>query len=463
MTSEPFSSLEDRVSAKTLKAINDLGFDQMTDIQARAIPPLLEGKDLVGAAKTGSGKTLAFLVPAIELMYKLKFMPRNGTGVIIISPTRELAMQIYGVLKSVIKNHHHTHGLLMGGVERKAECEKLSKGVNIIVATPGRLLDHLQSTKEFIYKNLQCLIIDEADKILDIGFEEEIKKILRILPPKRQTMLFSATLTEKTTDLIQLALKKEAIYVGIEEEKSTVEGLEQGYVVVKSENRFLLLYTFLKKNKKKKIMVFLSSCDSVRYHYELLNYIDLPVLALHGKQKQTKRSQMFSQFCKAQSGTMLCTDVAARGLDIPKVDWIVQYDPPDDPKEYIHRVGRTARGVDGQGNALLILRPEELDFLKYLKKSRIPLQEFELSWSKVADIQPQLEKLVTKNYFLNLSAKSAFRSYIRSYASHSLKEIFDTKTLDLVAVAKSFGFMVPPPVDLPEQGVKRKKKFHYKS
>lgn len=455
----PFASLRDKINSKLLKAIP---FEYMTEIQEKSIPPLLEGEDLVGAAKTGSGKTLAFLIPAIELMSKLKFNHRNGTGVIIISPTRELAMQIFGVLKTLMVNHSQTYGLLIGGMDKKEEASKLAKGVNIIVATPGRLLDHLQNTEKFAYKSLKCLVIDEADKILDIGFEEDMKQILNILPEERQTMLFSATLSSKTNDLIQHAIKRNPVRVGIEEikEEATVSGLEQGYVVVESEKRFLILYTFLKKNKKKKIMVFLSSCDAVKFYYELLNYIELPVIALHGKQKQSVRSRTFSQFSRASSATLLCTDIAARGLDIPNVDWIIQFDPPDDPKEYIHRVGRTARGVNSHGNALLIIRPEEADFLRYLKKSKIPLQEYELSSKKVANIQEQLEKLVAKNYALNVSAKEAFRSYVRAYNSHGLKHIFNTATLDLKAVAKSFGLENPPPVELPMQGLKRKKKKH---
>lgn len=405
-----------------------MGFTQMTDIQAKSIPPLLEGRDLVGNAKTGSGKTLAFLIPAVELIYKLKFLPRNGTGVIIISPTRELSMQTFGVLREVLKHHDHTYGLIMGGANRSTEAQKLEKGINILVATPGRLLDHLQNTKNFLFKNLQCLIIDEADRILDVGFEEEMKRIIKFLPKKRQTMLFSATSTKKTEDLVKLALKKEPMSVGLDENEikdapATVSGLEQGYVICPSEKRLLLLFTFLKKNRKKKVMVFFSSCMSVKYHNELFNYIDLEVMCIHGKQKQTKRTSTFFQFCNADSGILLCTDVAARGLDIPDVDWIVQFDPPDDPREYIHRVGRTARGEGGQGHALLILRPEELGFLRYLRQANVPLNEFEFSWSKVSDIQLQLEKLISKNYFLNLSAKEAFKGYVRAYESHSLKQV----------------------------------------
>lgn len=445
-----FVSLTNLVNENTLKAIKEMGFTNMTEIQHKSIRPLLEGRDLLAAAKTGSGKTLAFLIPVIELIVKLKFMPRNGTGALILSPTRELAMQTFGVLKELMTHHVHTYGLIMGGSNRSAEAQKLANGINIIVATPGRLLDHMQNTPGFMYKNLQCLVIDEADRILDVGFEEELKQIIKLLPIRRQTMLFSATQTRKVEDLARISLKKEPLYVGVDDDKTnaTVDGLEQGYVVCPSEKRFLLLFTFLKKNRKKKLMVFFSSCMSVKYHYELLNYIDLPVLAIHGKQKQNKRTTTFFQFCNADSGILLCTDVAARGLDIPEVDWIVQYDPPDDPKEYIHRVGRTARGLNGRGHALLILRPEELGFLRYLKQSKVPLSEFDFSWSKISDIQSQLEKLIEKNYFLHKSAQEAYKSYIRAYDSHSLKQIFDVNNLNLPQVALSFGFKVPPFVDL---------------
>lgn len=446
-----FASLSKlEVSDLTLKAIEDMGFTHMMEIQAKSIPPLLQGRDLLAAAKTGSGKTLAFLIPAVELLYKLRFMPRNGTGVIVISPTRELAMQIYGVLQDLIKNHCQTFGLIMGGANRSMEAKKLGKGLNIVVATPGRLLDHLQNTSSFMYRNLQCLIIDEADRILEVGFEEEMKQIVRLLPKRRQTMLFSATQTKKIEDLARVSLKKMPLYVGVDDAKevATADGLEQGYAVCPSEKRFLVLFTFLRRNRDKKIMVFFSSCMSVKYHYELMNYIDLPCMSIHGRQKQSKRTTTFFQFCNAEKGILLCTDVAARGLDIPEVDWIVQFDPPDDPKEYIHRVGRTARGVNGKGHALLFLRPDELGFLRFLRNAKVPVSEFEFSWSKIANIQSQLERLIQKNYFLHKSSQEAYKSYVRSYASHSLKSIFDVEKLDLTKVAHSFGFAVPPYVDL---------------
>lgn len=453
-----FASLEGKVSEKTLMAIKDMGFETMTPIQAKTIHPLLEGKDLLAAARTGSGKTLAFLIPAIELMHNLKFQPRNGTGVIVISPTRELSLQIFGVCRDVLKYHSQTFGIVMGGANRKAEADKLKKGVNVLVSTPGRLLDHLQSTQGFLYTNLQQLIIDEADRCLEIGFEEEMKQIVKMLPKQRQTVLFSATQTRNVEDLARVSLANEPLYIGVDDDQqhSTAAGIEQGYTIVSAELRFILLFTFLKKNLNKKIMVFFSSCNSVKYHAEVLNYIDIPVLDIHGKQKQAKRTNTFYEFQQKDKGVLLCTDVAARGLDIPAVDWIIQFDPPDDPKEYIHRVGRTARGINGTGRALLLLLPEEVGFLRYLKHAKVPLNEFAFPTNKLANIQSQLVKLIEKNYYLHKSAREGYRSYLQSYASHSHKNIFNVQKLDLQKVALAFGFNVPPTVNLKVHASKSK-------
>ena len=445
-----FSDLE--LSEPTSKALQTMGFERMTKIQSKAIPALLEGKDVLGAAKTGSGKTLAFLIPAIELLSKAQFKPRNGTGVLIISPTRELALQIYGVAMELMEGYHsQTHGVCIGGANRKGEADKLRNGVNLLVATPGRLLDHLKSTKGFIYKNLACLVIDEADRILEIGFERDMHEIIALLPKERQTSLFSATQTKNVQDLARLAIRNKPLVVSAHEDATvaTAEGLEQGYVVCPSERRFLLLFAFLRKNMKKKIMVFFSSCDSVKFHSELLNYVDVPVMDIHGKQKQQKRTTTFFEFTNATQGILLCTDVAARGLDVPNVDWIIQYDPPDDPKEYIHRVGRAARGANGKGRALLFLTPSELGFLHYLRETKVTVQEFEFPEKRVPNVQSQLESLVSKNYYLNRSARDAFRSYLLAYASHSHKDIFDVQGIDLAMAAKAFGFAEAPFVHLP--------------
>ncbi|MCJ1415147.1 ATP-dependent RNA helicase ddx18 [Xylographa parallela] len=441
---QKFSELN--LSSKTMQAIEDMKFETMTEIQQRGIPPLMAGRDVLGAAKTGSGKTLAFLIPAVEMLSALRFKPRNGMFL-----NTELALQIFGVARELMTHHSQTYGIVIGGANRRAEAEKLAKGVNLLIATPGRLLDHLQNTQGFIYKNIKALIIDEADRILEVGFEDEMKQIVKVLPKdERQTMLFSATQTTKVEDLARISLRPGPLYINVDHQKehSTVEGLEQGYVVCDSDKRFLLLFSFLKRNLKKKIIVFFSSCNCVTYHSELLNYIDLPVLDLHGKQKQQKRTNTFFEFCNAKQGTLICTDVAARGLDIPAVDWIVQFDPPDDPRDYIHRVGRTARGSGGKGRSLMFLQPSEVGFLKHLKEARVPVVEFDFPAKRIVNVQSQLEKLIGQNYYLNKSAKDGYRSYLQAYASHSLRSVFDVNKLDLVKVAKSFGFQTPPRIDI---------------
>jgi len=456
LTNIPYQKL--KVNELLMKAINEMKFDKMTEIQAKSVPALLAGKDLLAQAKTGSGKTLAFLIPAIELLYTAQFKARNGTGVVIISPTRELAIQIYAVAKELMKYMSQTHTIVIGGNNKHFEEQKLQKGCNLVVATPGRLLDHLMNTKGFIYKNLLSLVIDEADRILEVGFEEEMKAIVRLLPKNRQTMLFSATQTTKVADIARVSLNRDPVYVGVTSHLEKKDGdasnntatnlqLEQGYVVVPAQNKFVLLFSFLKRNLKKKVIVFFSSCSSVKYHTQLLNYINIPVMSLHGKMKQTARTNTFFNFCNAEQGILLCTDVAARGLDIPQVDWIIQYDPPENPKEYIHRVGRTAR-AGNRGKALLLLLPSEDGFLKYLKRDGVPLNELEYPQSKMANIQSKLDDIISTNYYLHRLAEDAFKSYIRSYAAHSLKDIFTLKNLDVEGTTKAFGLQNTPYVDL---------------
>ncbi|KAJ4717225.1 RNA helicase [Melia azedarach] len=373
MSTTSFESLG--LSEHTFRAIQEMGFQFMTQ---------MVGKDVIGAARTGSGKTLAFLVPALELLYNAQFTTRNGTGVIVICPTRELAIQTHAVAKDLLKYHSQTVGLVIGGSARRGEAERIVKGVNLLVATPGRLLDHLQNTKGFIYKNLKCLVIDEADRILEVNFEEEMRQIMKLLPKKdRQTALFSATQTKKVEDLARLSFQTTPVYIDVDDgrNKVTNEGLQQGYCVVPSAKRFVLLYSFLKRNLSKKVMVFFSSCNSVKFHSELLRYIQVDCFDIHGKQKQQKRTSTFFDFCKAEKGILLL-----KGNTTRSDDWIAQYDPPDEPKEYIHRVGQTARGEGARGNALLFLIPEELQFLRYLKAAKVPVKLYEFDQKKLANV-----------------------------------------------------------------------------
>jgi len=296
--------------------------------------------------------------------------------------------------------------------------------------------------------NLSMMVIDEADAILKIGFEDELRQILeKFSKYEKQSLLFSATLTPKLEDLITLSLKNYK-FLKVSNKTATVSHLEQGYVVVDPDKKFLMLYTFIRKNQDKKIMVFFSSCNAVKFYSYLLNYIDVPVTEIHGNQKQNKRTLTYFTFCQSEKGVLLCTDVAQRGLDIPEVDWIIQYDAPHDPEEYLHRVGRTARGATARGKALLILMANEVGLVRYLKKNNIDINEFEFPESKLAKIQSQFEKLVEKNYYLYSSSQDAYRSYLHAYISHKLKDVYDINSLDLSRVCRSFGFTSPPYVNL---------------
>lgn len=260
---------------QTLKAIDTkFKFEKASEIQSLCIPLALQGYDILGRAKTGSGKSLAFLIPAVELILRTKFKSIYGTGVMVIIPTRELAFQLAIVAVNLLQDQTKC-GLLIGGNSRKTEVNMLTNcKPPLIIATPGRLLDHMKDPKKYFkYDNLKMLIIDEADTILKIGFEEDLKQILSLIPTKRQTMLFSATLQAKLDDLIKLSLTDpQKIEVG---EQTTVSNLEQGVVILDADKKFRFLYTFIRKNPEKKIMVFFSSCNAVKVSFLKLFFIKL--------------------------------------------------------------------------------------------------------------------------------------------------------------------------------------------
>jgi ATP-dependent RNA helicase DDX18/HAS1 len=437
------------LTEETLRSLNEIGYETATEIQAKCIPLGLEGKDVIGNAKTGSGKSLAFLIPAVE--HLLRSRPEDGincTRALVLTPTRELALQLFNIAKDLLQYHEGENcALIMGGANRKVEAEKLKKGVSLIIACPGRFLDHLSNTKGFDCSQLSMLIIDEADEILKIGFEKEIREILSLLPKARQTMLFSATISPKVEDIITLSVKNYE-YVGIESKEATVCTLEQGFIVTDPDKKFRFLFTFLRNNLNKKIMVFFSTIKAVEFYSYLLNYVDTPCMSIHGDQKQQKRSTTYLEFCNLEKGILLCTDVAQRGLDIPDVDWVIQYDPPHDPMEYLHRVGRTARGAEKKGKALLVLIPCEVGLVRYLKSQKININEFQFEERKLRQVQDQLEKLVQNNHHLYSSSVDAYRSFLHSYVAHTLKDVYDINNLDLAKLCKSFGLTSPPFVNL---------------
>ncbi|XP_049871300.1 probable ATP-dependent RNA helicase pitchoune [Pectinophora gossypiella] len=451
-----YAMLEGKIDNRILHTLRSMGIEKPTRIQAETLPHFLLQKDIIGAAKTGSGKTLAFLIPVVDSLIKFKFTRKHGTGCIILSPTRELALQTFEVLKKLLSDIDLSYSLIVGGEKKVKDIMSLKKGANIVVSTPGRLLDHLQNTQEFNCTNLKCLVLDEADKLLEAGFEKHVTGIIELLPKNRQTVLFSATIDGKVENLAKLALRSNPVLVSVSNNtQSTVAGLQQGYYVCPVEMRIPWLYKMLKKSKKLKVMVFFSSCKSVDFHNEFFRlHCKANVLSIHGKQSQARRKETYLSFVKAQSGALFCTDVAARGLDIPSVDWIVQYDPPTDPKEYIHRVGRTARGLSNTGNAVILLRPEEEPFVDFLRKQNVYLDKYSFG-DPPGEVQEMLQQLIENNGVMKVLSRKAYLSFLRCYKTHPLKKIFDINTLDLKMAAKAFGFLEQPHVDFLN---KRKKK-----
>ena len=436
------------INSSILSNLERLGYEKATQVQSESIPIALNGEDIIGSAKTGSGKSLAFLIPAIQKIYEEP--KKKEIEILIITPTRELALQLYDLAKDLLTGNSEIIALLIGGENRKKEALKLLSGnIRIIVATPGRLLDHMENTKNFDYSKINMLIIDEADKILKIGFEEEIKEIIKKIPKNRQTLLFSATITPKVEDLITLSVKEyKNIHIKNTDDPS-VSTLEQGFINIEADKKFLFLFTFIKKNLNRKIIIFFSTCKEVEFFSNLLNYVDVPVLSISGDYKQQKRSTTFIEFCSLEKGVLLCTDVAQRGLDIPDIDWVIQFDPPHDPEEYLHRVGRTARGANKIGKALLMILPNEIGFIRLLQLYKIKIEEFEFPENKLAKIQEQYEKLVNKkdHYLLNL-ATEAYRAYLHAYNTNNDKDNFNIEKLDLIKLCKSFGLLSPPFVHL---------------
>lgn len=352
------------------------------------------------------------------------------------------------MLKKITINIGLTICLAIGGEKKLKEVACLQKGANIVIGTPGRILDHLDSTPNFKYNNLKYLILDEADKLLEAGFEKHLAGIMRKIPKKRQTGLFSATIDDKVKNLAKLALKSNPKLISvIDNKQSTANGLQQGYCICPVENRICWLYKMLKKSKKMKVMVFFSSCKSVDFHFELFKtHCKACVLSIHGKQSQPRRKQAYQKFLKIDRGALFCTDVAARGLDIPSVDWIVQYDPPSDMKEYIHRVGRTARGLNNNGSAVLLLRPEEEQFIELLRREKVYLDKYNFG-DPADDIQRMLQNLIEQDGTMKVLARKAYLSYLRCYKKHSVNTVFNIKMLDLKMAAKAFGFVEQPHVD----------------
>lgn len=449
------------LSQATQEGLEASHFKTLTTIQASAIPLALQSRDILGAAKTGSGKTLTFLVPVLENLYRKRWTEYDGVGALILSPTRELAIQIFEVLRKIGRNHTFSAGLVIGGKPLQEERERLGR-MNILVATPGRMLQHMDQTADLDISNLQMLVLDEADRIMDMGFSHALDAIVEHLPSSRQTLLFSATQSKKISDLARLSLT-DPEFVSVHETASTATPakLQQNYIVTPLPQKLDTLWSFIRSNTKKKVLVFLSSGKQVRFVYEAFRHLQpgVPLLHLHGGQKQTARLDITTRFSRAQHACLFATDVAARGLDFPSVDWVVQLDAPENADTYIHRVGRTAR-YDHEGHSVLFLDPsEEEGMLAALARKRVTLERINVKQKKMQEsLRTQLQNMCFRDPELKYLGQKAFVNYVKSIHIQSDKETFDLKELDLEGYAASLGLPGAPRVKFTKGGDTKERK-----
>ncbi|KAI3774880.1 hypothetical protein L1987_49443 [Smallanthus sonchifolius] len=345
-----------------IEACDSLGWKSPSKIQAEAIPHALEGKDLIGLAQTGSGKTGAFALPIIQALIDAP----QAFFACVLSPTRELAIQIaeqFEALGSVIGVKS---AVLVGGVDHVQQSIALGKRPHIIVATPGRLIDHLSNTKGFSLRTIKYLVLDEADRLLNEDFEKSLDEILNAIPRERRTYLFSATMTKKVQKL-QRACLRNPVKIEAASKYSTVDTLKQQYrfVPAKYKNCYLV-YVLIEKSGSTS-MVFTRTCEATRHLALMLRNLGLRAIPISGQMTQAKRLGALNKFKAGECNILICTDVASRGLDIPSVEMVINYDIPTNSKDYIHRVGRTAR-AGRSGVAISLVNQYELEWYIQIEK-----------------------------------------------------------------------------------------------
>ncbi|TPX08882.1 uncharacterized protein E0L32_009700 [Thyridium curvatum] len=471
-----------------LQAVSSFGYSSMTPVQAAVIPLFTGNSDVVVEATTGSGKTLAFLIPVISKLLRLgEPMKKHHVGAIIISPTRELATQIYNVLLSLLAFHQPSAELLpylkgdekrpassvpvivpqllVGGTTKPAAdlSSFLRHSPNVLVATPGRLAELLSSPHVNSQSSFEVLVLDEADRLLDMGFSQELQRILGYLPKQRRNGLFSASVSDALGELIRVNLRNPRRIVvtvknlkdgGIIEEKRTPASLQLSYLTVPANQKFPALMQLLQSldPTPMRSIVFLSTCFAVKYFASVLPSL-LPdgfsVIPLHGKLEPQVRDRNFLKFTTSSSPTiLLTTDVASRGIDIPQVDLVVQIDPPQDPKTFLHRCGRAGR-AGRRGLAVVMLLPTEDGFIPFMDVRRTPIAELTHPAISIAPEEADrmtsgLRSQAVADREVFQLAQRAFVSWARFYLEHRATSIFRIKDLDWVNQAHAWGLVQLP-------------------
>ncbi|XP_026154091.1 ATP-dependent RNA helicase DDX55 [Mastacembelus armatus] len=467
-TDGTWDSLQVKLNDGILQTLRELKFTHMTPVQSACIPLFMSNKDVAAEAVTGSGKTLAFVIPIIELLLRREErLKKMQVGALVITPTRELALQISEVMQHFIQKFPQFRQiLLIGGSNPIEDVEKFKdQGANIVIATPGRLEDMFRRKGDGLdlassVKSLDVLVLDEADRLLDMGFEASLNTILSFLPKQRRTGLFSATQTQELEKLVRAGLRN-PVRITVKEKgvaatvvQKTPSRLSNYYTICRAEDKFNNLVAFLRQHKHEKLLVFFSTCACVEYYGRALETLvkKVTVHCIHGKMKN-KRNKIFADFRALKSGILVCTDVMARGIDIPDVNWVLQYDPPSSASAFVHRCGRTAR-IGNQGNALVFLLPMEESYVNFLSiNQKCPLQKM-APVSDVVDVLPKLKALALADRAMFDRGMRAFVSNVQAYAKHECSLIFRIKDLDFASLAHGFALL-----RLPKMPELRGKKF----
>ncbi|KAL9270825.1 DEAD-box ATP-dependent RNA helicase 26-like protein [Drosera capensis] len=443
------------VSHLTLKGIKDAGYERMTWVQEATLPVILKGKDVMAKAKTGTGKTVAFLLPTIEVVVNSPAVNRDDKRspvlVVVICPTRELATQAAVEANKLLK-YHPSIGVqvVMGGTSLGMEQKRIQNNpCQILVATPGRLKDHLQNTSGFATRvmGVKVLVLDEADRLLDMGFRKDLERIIAALPKQRQTLLFSATIPEDVRRICHMALKTDHEFINTVQKGSedTHSQVKQMHLAAPMEKHFSLIYFMLKEHiaddVNYKVIVFCSTAMVTRLLASLLSELNLNVREIHSRKPQGYRTRVSDEFRKSKGLILVTSDVSARGVDYPDVTLVIQLGVPSDREQYIHRLGRTGRkGKEGQG--ILLLAPWEDSFLSAIR-------DLSITKAPVPSIDPDVTKQVERA-LAKVETKDKERAYQAWLGYYNSSKVVGRDKYRLVELANEFsrcmGLDIPPAV-----------------
>jgi ATP-dependent RNA helicase RhlE len=358
-----FASLN--LSPDILKAITDKGYETPSPIQAEAIPAVLEGRDVMAAAQTGTGKTAGFTLPILQLLSTGEHVNANQVRTLILTPTRELAAQIEESITSYGKYLPLRSTVVFGGVKINPQMMRLRKGVDILVATPGRLLD-LYNQKAVRFTQLEILVLDEADRMLDMGFIHDIRKILATLPKKRQNLLFSATFSDEIRQLAKTIVHN-PVEISVSPRNTTAESVEQRIYPVDKKKKSALLTQLIKDHQWQQVLVFTRTKRGANQLTRHLETEGVQAAAIHGNKSQGARTKALAEFKRGSTRILVATDIAARGLDIDQLPQVVNFDLPNVPEDYIHRIGRTGR-AGATGHAVSLVSADEFQQLSDIER-----------------------------------------------------------------------------------------------